>query len=243
MKIRIFQDLEATSYNAAELIVRLSAHYIEKKGTFVIALSAGATPRRLYELLATEKYRHLCDWKNIHIFWVDERFVPHTHEQSNFRFINETLLLPASVPGTNIHPVHTNVLSASDSAALYEEEIKNFFHPLSSYSPVFDCILLGIGEDGHTASLFPGYSVLHEQEHFAVPVDETSLTYPRITLSLPVLKKAENIVFLVSGKRKASIVRKIVRKEDPSLPAAMINPAHENLYFFLDRGAASLLSG
>jgi len=243
MKIRIFQDLEATSCKAAELIVRLSAQSIEKKGTFVLALSGGVTPRRLYELLATEKYRHLCDWKNIHVFWVDERFVPHTHEESNFRFINETLLLPASVPGTNIHPVHTNVLSASDSAALYEEEIKNFFHPLSSDLPVFDCILLGIGEDGHTASLFPGNSVLHEQERFAVPANDTHHTHPRITLSLPLLNQAENIVFLVSGKRKASIVRKIVRKEDPSLPASMINPAHDNLYFFLDRDAATLLSG
>jgi 6-phosphogluconolactonase len=242
MKVRIFRDSEATSYKAAELIVSLSARSIAKKGTFVLALSGGSTPRMLYELLAGGQHRRLCDWKHIHIFWVDERFVPHTHRESNFRLIYETLLLPASVPETNIHPVQTNVPSASDAAALYEKEIVNFFAPLTDGMPVFDCILLGIGEDGHTASLFPGNRVLREQDRFAVPVDDTTHTHPRITLSLPVLNHAENIIFLVSGKRKAPTVRKIVRKENPSLPASMIQPAHNNLFFFLDRDAASLLT-
>jgi 6-phosphogluconolactonase len=242
MQVRIFRDSEATSYKAAELIVSLSAQSIAKKGTFVLALSGGSTPRMLYELLAGEQHRHLCDWKHIHIFWVDERFVPHTHRESNFRLINETLLLPASVPETNIHSVQTNVPSASDAAALYEKEIEKFFAPLPGGVPVFDCILLGIGEDGHTASLFPGNRVLREQDRFAIPVYDTTHIHPRITLSLSVLNHAENIIFLVSGKRKASTVKKIVRKENPSLPASMIQPAHNNLFFFLDRDAASLLT-
>lgn len=210
---------------------------------FVLALSGGSTPRRLYELLGGEEYRQRCNWNKVHIFQVDERFVPHTHRDSNFRFLNEALFVPASVPRSNIHPVRTTVVSVSDSASLYEDEIRIFFHPLPDAVPVFDCVVLGIGEDGHTASLFPGGISHEETGQFVLPVEDARYMHPRITFSLPVLNHAENIIFLAIGKTKASIVKTVIRKEDRSLPASLVHPAHDNLYFFLDNGAASLLTG
>ncbi|MFZ5906849.1 MAG: 6-phosphogluconolactonase [Nitrospirota bacterium] len=242
MKIRIFQDSETASSKAADLIARLSQRYTRRKGIFVLALSGGATPRKLYEYLGSGRYHNLCDWDAIHIFQVDERFVPSTHRDSNFRLLRKTLFLPASIPETNIHPVPTEAASLSEAASRYEKAMEKFFRLPSGKLPAFHCILLGIGEDGHTASLFPGDPVFEEQKRFALPVENAYHPHPRITLSLPVLNHSENIIFLVSGKKKASVVRKVLREEDPSLPASLVRPAHRNLFFYLDRDAASLLS-
>jgi 6-phosphogluconolactonase len=218
----------------------ISQKGIERKGLFSVALSGGKTPINLYRKLPGVK--EMLPWEKTHIFLVDERFVPFEHNDSNYRMLKETLLDHIPILPGNIHSIPTERSTLQGSAIAYEEDIKIFFNLQSGQYPEFDLILLGIGEDGHTASLFPGSPVLKEEERLtaAVVLDETR--HSRVTLTLPVINHAKHILFLVVGKNKAPALRKIVDKKDTSLPASMVHPHQGTLVFVTDREAISQLS-
>jgi len=238
VEIQVLSDLEVLSLKAAEIFVGLSRRCIARKKKFMVAASGGSTPRRLYALLGSDLYNAQVDWRYIHFFWADERFVSFFYADSNYRLLHDNLLSRISIPQENIHPVRTDLPTPQVSARNYEEDIKKSFG-LSEFSlPQFDLILLGIGEDGHTASIFPDSEVLRETEHLAAPVMDMKHMHYRITLTLPVINHAEKVIFLVSGKNKAAVVEKVVIERDRSLPASLINPEKGELIFLIDKEAA-----
>ena len=241
LEVQVLSDLEVLSLKAAEIFIDLSGRSIASKKKFMVAVSGGFTPKRLYALLGSDPYNAQVDWKYIHFFWVDERFVPPSHKDSTYRLLHDNLLSRISIPQKNIHPVRTDLPTPQVSARVYEEEIKNSFGLSELSLPRFDLILLGIGEDGHTASLFPDSEVLRETEHLAAPVMDMKHMHYRITLTLPVINHAEKIIFLVSGKNKAAVVEKVVIERDRSLPASLVNPEKGELIFLLDKEAGLYL--
>jgi 6-phosphogluconolactonase len=186
--------------------------------------------------------KEMLPWDKTHIFLVDERFVPFEHNDSNYRMLKETLFDHVPIPQGNIHPIPTGTSTPQASAMAYEKDLKKFFGLSQDQFPEFDLLLLGIGEDGHTASLFPGTSVLDDHIHLAAPVALDEMRHPRITLTLPVINNAKHILFLITGKDKASVLRKIIHKEDASLPASMVHSKKGGLIFVIDREASSQLS-
>jgi 6-phosphogluconolactonase len=206
------------------------------EGVFRIALSGGSTPKTFYRLLAGPDYREWIGWNRLQIFWGDERFVPHDHPDSNYRMAQETLLSRVPIPSANIHPVPF-VDTAEDAARSYETTLKGLYGgvTLTAEKPLFDLVLLGLGDDGHTASLLPGQPVLNEFERWVAPVDH-GRSEPRITLTYPAIQSSRAIAFLVSGAGKAKAVAG-ARAGDPSLPAGRLRPQGE-LVWFLDRAAA-----
>jgi 6-phosphogluconolactonase len=241
LKLHLLPDLEALSFKAAEIFVDLSKRYIASKGQFFVAVSGGSTPIGLYTLLGSDMYSHQIDWRRLHFFWVDERFVPPSHKDSNYRLLNDFLLSKISIPQENLHPVKTDLPSAQIAASNYEEEIKNSFRLAEGSLPAFDLILLGIGEDGHTASLFPHNEVLKETRHLVVSAIDSKHVHHRISLTLPVINAAETVIFLVSGKNKADVAKKVLIEKDHSLPASLVNPEKGNLIFLIDKAAALYL--
>jgi len=199
-----------------------------------LALSGGSTPRALYTLLGSE-YR--IDWSRVESFWGDERFVPYDDPNSNFRMARETLLSKIDIPPTNIHPIPTDGEPA-DAARRYEALLKNIYgsERLEPARPLFDVVLLGLGSDGHTASLLPGEPILEEREHWVAPVTH-GRAEPRITLTYPAIESSAAIAFLVTGSDKAQAVRE-ARAGNISLPAARIR-AQGEVIWFLDSAAAS----
>jgi 6-phosphogluconolactonase len=241
-KIEVLPDLEALSLRATSIFVSASRNSIAAKKRFAVAISGGSTPRRLYSLLGSEAYRHQVDWQHVHLFWADERCVPKEDGASNFRTAFDTLLSKISVPDENIHRIRGE--EHPDKAARdYEEEIKKFFG--MSESPIFDLIILGTGEDGHTASLLPGSKSLEETTRLAVPVYLEKPNRNRVTLTLPVLNNAARIVFLVSGPSKANIIHEILGKEGRKgrYPAGLIRPSHGHITWLIDQEAAGELGG
>jgi 6-phosphogluconolactonase len=212
----------------------ISSSAIEKQGYCAVALSGGKTPVGFYHHLSTVRG---LPWDKTHIFLVDERFVPPDIPDSNFGMLRKALLSSISIPTKNIHPISTVEPSAIVAAEKYEEELKTFFKGAEGDLPEFDLILLGIGEDGHTASLFSGTEALREKVRWAVPVMLGTILHDRITLTLPVINHAQNIFFLVSGRRKKVIMRKLREGHDRTLPAAMVKPEKGTLLFLMDRDA------
>jgi 6-phosphogluconolactonase len=242
MNILIGQKLEDISIEAARLFMSLSRRHIRSSGRFVTALSGGRTPERLYEILASDYYLKGIAWSKVHIFWVDERFVASDHPDSNFRLVQETLLQSITLPQHNIHPIRTQGATASVSAKKYEADVKDFFKiTKKDVFPRFDLIILGLGEDGHTASLFPGSKKLGDREHLAVSVQNRKTQHPRITLTLPVLNSARHILFLVSGKSKAPVIKKVIIQRDGTIPASLVNPYDGKCHYFFDQDAGSCL--
>lgn len=239
-EILIFKDMDGMSDFIVRKWTEISEHEIKNKGAFTVALSGGKTPVTLYRRLADEKS---LPWSKTHAFLVDERFVPYESEENNYHMINRMLLRHVNIPAKNVHPIFTSELSPQTSAAKYEEELTSYFKSGHKNLPVFDLILLGIGEDGHTASLFPDSSALKEKNHLAVAVtpSETSKK-ERITITLPVINNAGHIFFLVAGENKTDSVKKVVDNKNASLPAAMVRPRNGKLLFLLDQSAGSLLS-
>ncbi|MGO9459517.1 MAG: 6-phosphogluconolactonase [Rhodomicrobium sp.] len=208
-----------------------------KEGTFAVCLSGGSTPQRLYEYLAVPPYSDRFPWSRTHWFWGDERFVPHDDARSNYRMVREALLSRAPIPAMNIHPIPTEGFSPDAAASAYERELKSFYGAgrLDPARPLFDLTLLGLGMDGHTASLFPDTAVLAERGRWvaaaAGPKSET-----RITLTYPALESSRHAAFLVAGNEKRAILGQL-RRGDGNLPAARLRPAG-TLCFFGDAAAA-----
>jgi 6-phosphogluconolactonase len=213
----------------------ISSRAVGERGFLAAALSGGKTPVGFYRHLSSATG---LEWSRTHLFFVDERFVPQDSTESNYRMLKETLFDRITAPSANVHPMVTEISSITVSAEKYEEELRAFFRLDEGGIPEFDLVLLGIGEDGHTASLFPATEALKEKRRLVVPVHLGPALHDRITLTLPVINSARNVFFLVSGRRKRVVMRKLRQGHDRTLPAAMVGPERGKLIFLMDRDAA-----
>jgi len=238
-EVLVCADIDELARKAADESVRIAGAAIAGSGRFAAALSGGNTPRSLYATLAGPGFRDCISWDGVHLFWGDERAVPADHPDSNYRSAYETLLSKVPIPERNIHRIETE-LGPEKAAAAYEDLLRRFFALSGGASPRFDLILLGVGEEGHTASLFPGGGALREEKRLAVAAYVDKLKSHRITLTLPVLNHAANVFFLVSGQSKAKVVKEILGSHS-RLPAAEVQPANGRLLWLLDAPAAALL--
>ena len=234
VQVRIISDVETMSHEAAKVFADFSKKYISSQGRFVAALSGGDTPKRFYQILATDKYCTSIEWSKIHFFWVDERCVPKESESSNFRLSFDHLISRISIPDANIHRIKGD-FGPEKGAQDYADELKNFF---GVGLPIFDLILLGMGEDGHTASLFPGSKSLDEKKRLVISVYAEEMN--RITLTLPVLNSARHILFLVSGQSKKQVLNDILvdNERRKNYPAGLVQPVHGDLLWLIDEAAA-----
>lgn len=232
-KLEILADPEALSYRVADWMLDMA---IAKDGVFTVALSGGSTPRPLYQLLARPPYRDTFPWLRTHWFWGDERFVPHNDPLSNYNMVRKAMLSRVPVPEANIHSIITESITPDAAASNYERELQSFYGAdrLDAGRPLFDVILLGLGVDGHTASLFPGTSVLELRDRWVAAV-AVAKSEARITLTYPALESSRSVAFLVTGIEKQAIFSRLRRGYD--LPAARLHTAAE-LTWFLDRAAA-----
>jgi len=236
--VHIFADLDALSQGMAHEIAKQAQAAIAERGIFTMVLAGGSTPRKLYELLAKE-FQTQIDWTKVHFFWGDERCVPPTDSDSNFAMAWQALLSKVPAPKKNVHRMPADLATPEQAALAYEKELRDFFELFSVKSfPIFDLILLGLGEDGHTASLFPDSPALEEKTRWVVPVIAPAnyKVRPRITLTLPVINQAEHVFFLASGKEKKKVIESIFKTSDLAqtlFPAALILPQGQ-LAWFLD---------
>ena len=220
----------------ADEIVLSIKEAVEERGVCSIALAGGATPGAIYRLLARPPRVSDIPWDKVKIFWGDERFVSHEDNQSNFKMAQETFLSQVPVPASSIFPVPTNLQDSKQAAQAYHQTIAK---ELSSAGGVFDLVLLGMGEDGHTASLFPGAEPWDtEDKALALAAVQPESGQPRVSLSLSCLKSARKIVFIVKGDGKAEAIQKVLEKKPASLPAAHFVDLGEHLTWFLDSAAA-----
>jgi 6-phosphogluconolactonase len=234
-EIRVFPDINTFSRAAAGEIVALARRAVAERGRFSLVLSGGTTPRILYNLLATE-YSDKIPWEAVHLFFGDERFVPKDDPESNFAMADEALISKIQIPEGNIHPVPTHAGSPGEAAQRYEREIKKFLG-----EGTFDLVLLGMGDDGHTASLFPGNPVLEERERWVAAVEAPGSyrTRQRVTMTLPLINRAGKVFFLVAGEEKREVLEAIMG--DPGgakrlYPAALVS-CEGGVEWFVDRAA------
>ena len=239
-RVQVFDDAEAVARGAAERFVELGQAAIDARGCFSVGLAGGSTPKRTYELLASEAYREQLNWSKVHIFFGDERCVPPDHSESNYRMANEALISRVSIPPPNVHRIN-GLGDAVANASLYEDELRTFFNPASW--PRFDLVLLGMGDDGHTASLFPGTKALVEPRAWVVANWVEKFGTFRITLTAPAINHAANIAFLVTGATKAERLLEVLRGAlDPEkLPSQLIQPLDGSLFWLVDKAAAGRL--
>jgi len=239
-RVQVFDDAEAVARGAAERFVELGQAAIDARGCFSVGLAGGSTPKRAYELLASEAYREQLNWSKVHIFFGDERCVPPDHSESNYRMANEALISRVSIPPPNVHRIN-GLGDAVANASLYEDELRTFFNPASW--PRFDLVLLGMGDDGHTASLFPGTKALVEPRAWVVANWVEKFGAFRITLTAPAINHAANIAFLVTGATKAERLLEVLRGAlDPEkLPSQLIQPLDGSLFWLVDKAAAGRL--
>lgn len=236
--IRVYDDPEVLSHAAAELFSAEARFAVQEHGRFTVALAGGGTPHRTYELLAREPFRGLVHWQHCHVFWGDERCVPADDPRNNAGMARQALLDHVSVPQQQVHPMMCDC-SPHESAMAYEALLRGFF---ADGRPRFDLVLLGLGENGHTASLFPGSSALDEQLHWVAEVSVPEEGFHRLTLTAPLINQAAQVVFLVTGSGKAHILREIMEEMDAHrIPARLIQPVDGDLLWLADRAAARLL--
>ena len=238
--VQVFDDAESVARAAAEEFVRLAREAVEERGAFAVALSGGTTPRRVYELLASGEYNARVEWPKVHVFFGDERTVPPEHSDSNYRMAREALLSHVSVPAENVHRIE-GLGDAVANASDYESVMRGFFG--DAEWPRFDLVFLGMGDDGHTASLFPETSALEEARAWAAANWVEKLGAWRITLTAPTINAARRVVFLVTGASKAERLNEVLNgAHDPArLPSQMIRPLDGVLTWYVDRAAAANL--
>ena len=243
--LRVLADAAALATAAAEEFARRAAEAVRARGRFAVALSGGATPAAMFERLATRAPSRFSalPWAWTHVFWGDERTVPPEHPDSNFRLAETLLLSRVPIPAANVHRVRAELPDAATAAAEYEAELRRFFRLGPGGTPRFDLVLLGLGADGHTASLFPGSSAVEERSRLVAATRVTRLGVERITLTLPVLNHAAAVAFLVSGEAKAAMLREVLEGDRPAaeVPAKLVRPDGD-LVFLADAAAASCLT-
>jgi len=235
----MYRDADALAHAAAALFVAEARQSVDKRGGFRVALAGGNTPRRTYRLLAGPPYQAQVDWSKATIFWGDERCVPPDDPDSNERMAKETLLSQVPIPPDQVHPMRC-AGSPEEAARRYERLLDARFGPGGAS---FDLVLLGLGENGHTASLFPGDTVLGERKRRAAAVYVPDQNLHRVTLTAPAINSARKIVFLVSGAKKAAVLKAVLEgpKNPSRLPAQLIEPASGDLVWLVDRRAGKLL--
>lgn len=228
---------------AATLFAAQAAEAVSVRGRFTAALSGGKTPVALYALLAKPPLVSRIPWNRVHLFWGDERCVPPDHADSNYRLVRELLIDHVPLPTANVHRMHGE-MDPVEAAANYEGRLRDFFAEHGGGAPVFDFVLLGLGEDGHTASLFPGTGPVRETSRWVVGHYVDAQMGWRITLTLPVINAARLVVFIAAGASKAAVVKKILQghPRPDILPAQAVRPDPGKLLWMLDREAAKLLS-
>ena len=233
--VHVFETPQDLAEAAAKAFAQEATRSIRENGRFAVALAGGSTPKALYELLAA-RYRNALDWSGIHVFFGDERTVPPDHEDSNYRMAYETLL--SRVPAGSVHRM-PGELDPQEAAVLYEKELTAFFDG----SPRFDLVLLGIGEDGHTASLFPRTPALDVNDKWVVENPVQKLGTTRLTLTVPAINAARKVTFLVAGESKAEALKEVLEGDahPRDYPAKLVQPADGPPDWFVDRAAASLL--
>jgi 6-phosphogluconolactonase len=234
-KFKVVSDVDRLAHAAADWFVSLASAAIAKRGRFAVALAGGSTPRPAYSLLAEQPRAQKVDWGQVEVFWGDERSVPPDHPDSNYRMARRALLDRVPIPGENVHRIQGE-LRPQEAAAAYRLELRNHL----GVDGRFDLILLGMGPDGHAASLFPSTGAVDENERSVIPVYVEKFDVWRVTLTLPVINKARHVVFLVAGDAKAEALARVHAGEP--LPAAMVQPADGQLIWLVDRRAAARLS-
>lgn len=238
--IFVFETPEQLALAAAERLVGYADDPRDMTERFSVALAGGNTPRRVYELLATERFKNRVEWSQVHIFFGDERCVQPEHPDSNYAMAYEALISKVPIPAKNVQRI-IGEGNANENARAYENQLRRFFAGLSW--PRFDLVLLGMGEDGHTASLFPDSAALKEMSRWVVPSKNEQSGQHRITLTVPVFNHAKHIMFLVTGKKKAQRLKEVLRRQPGSeqLPVQAITPIDGTLEWLVDAEAASLL--
>jgi 6-phosphogluconolactonase len=239
-QVRIFASPDELFHGAAEELTRVGGQAITRRGRLCLALSGGSTPRGLHQELV-RSFRSSLAWEQVFFFWSDERHVPPTDADSNYRMADETLLSKLAVPADHVCRIPAELADAQRAAANYEESLRAFFRPAADGFPRFDFVVLGVGGDGHTASLFPGTAALKEQKRWVVANWVEKLHTFRITFTYPLLNHAARVMFLVSGVEKADIVRKALKEPAADLPCQRVRPHDGGLEWFLDKGAAMKL--
>lgn len=240
MKLHIVEDSKRLSHDLALWISDLIGDVLKTQDKFTFVLSGGSTPRQLYALLANMPYSESIPWEKIHFFWGDERAVPFEDERNNARMCYEELLDKIPVVADNIHVMRTDI-DPKESAREYEKILKQYFNGSET---TFDLVLLGMGDDGHTLSLFPGTPVVHENEKWADSFFLDSQDMYRITLTAPVVNKAKYVAFMAVGKGKAETLKSVLEGEVnlDKFPSQIIKPVKGELHWFVDEAAASLLT-
>jgi 6-phosphogluconolactonase len=247
-KVKVFPDQGSLALSAVEHILHIGSSAIEQRGLFFLVLAGGSTPKNVYSLLGSPPQSQQLDWRQVHIFWGDERCVPPSHPDSNYRMAKETLLDSVPLPCENIHRIPAE-MDPEQASSRYQAHIRSLFSDpdrLLNGFPIFDLILLGMGDDGHTASLFPCSTALQEEHSWVTPVSHKGPPPPlvdRITLTLPVINAAAHVAFLVSGEAKAQPFSKVLSSAKNSqrpLPAQLVQPHSGNPTWFVDHPASML---
>src|SRR5216110_2710115 len=238
-EVRVLDTPEHLFHAAAAEFESVASQAIQRSGRFTIALSGGSTPRNLYGLLATMRS---IGWDRVCFFWGDKRHVPPDHPESNYRMAHEALLAKVPVRPENVFRIPAEEPDAATAAARYEQQTRDFFALAPGRFPRFDLILLGLGPDGHTASLFPNTAALNETKLLVVANWVEKFKANRITFTYPVLNNAACVIFLVSGADKADMVRTVLEDGRADLPSQRVHPVNGRLLWLLDKGAASKLS-
>ncbi len=238
--LQILEDTTALAQEAADRFVAAAEEAIEARGRFTVALSGGSTPHEAYGRLADPMLATKVSWRNVHLFWGDERCVPPDHPDSNYRMARKTLIQKVPIPQANVHRIQGE-LDPDLAADAYADELRSFFG--SDERPRFDLIFLGLGKDGHIASLFPGSPALRETEHWVLAVFAEALQAWRVTLTPPVLNSARQLSCLVAGKSKAERLQEVLEGEPQPepLPAQLIQPLNGQVTWLVDQAAAARL--
>jgi 6-phosphogluconolactonase len=241
MSVAIYSDIDTLSQEAARYVVRVASESITTHGRFTLALAGGSTPKKLYGLLASEPYRDQIDWALTEIFWSDERCVPSDSEDSNYHLAQEVLLSKVPISATQIHRMPADADNRDQASLAYIQEIQRVFGTNSI--PSFDLIQLGMGPEGHTASLFPHQASLHEQTRLIMPVTVPKPPPLRLTFTPPLLNAATHVLFLVTGQDKADALQAVLEGEynPDEYPAQIIRPTQGEVTWMLDPAAASKL--
>jgi len=243
--IEILARSETLPHRAAETFVRCAESAVQQQGRCNVALSGGSTPRNLYALLASASdiYRARVPWEKMHFFWGDERHVPPDHPDSNYRMASEAMLSRVPVPAEHIHRIYGENPDVHAAATAYEAVLRDHYRLVSGQVPRFDLVLLGMGPDGHTASLFPGTTALQERQRLVVANWIETFNTFRLTFTVPVLNNAAAVIFLVSGADKAAMLRTVLQgdQQPEYYPSQLVSPTHGTLLWLVDQAAAQEL--
>ncbi|MDQ3928499.1 MAG: 6-phosphogluconolactonase [Chloroflexota bacterium] len=241
--VRIEDDANGVAARVAEMFAQIAEDATAQGRPFRVALSGGSTPKLLYQLLASEEYRERIAWDTIEFFFGDERWVPRTHKDSNYKLANDYLFRPLGISEDTVFPMPTEGVEPEQAAEQYENDIRRVFSLASREMPVFDLIFLGMGDDGHTASLFPHTAAIRKYDQLVAANYVDKLNTWRITLTYPVLNEASHVLFMVAGESKAPALKQVLEGEynPEEYPSQLLREASGHVTWLVDRAAAAQL--